>query len=77
MLDQNSGHLDFPIVGARSTAPIPVDWRLSVCDGLYKVSDIVIDGISMAATQRSEVAQMIQRNGGRVESLLAIMRQRR
>jgi phospholipid transport system substrate-binding protein len=65
------------ILRPQGTPPIPVDWRLSVCDGLYKVSDIVIEGISMAATQRSEVAQMIQRNGGRVESLLAIMRQRR
>jgi phospholipid transport system substrate-binding protein len=52
------------ILRPQGTSPIPVDWRLSVCDGLYKVSDIVIDGISMAATQRSEVAQMIQRNGG-------------
>ena len=65
------------IVRPQDAVPIPVDWRPSVCDGLYKVSDIVIDGISMAATQRAEFGQMIQRNGGRVESLLAIMRQRR
>jgi phospholipid transport system substrate-binding protein len=65
------------IIRPLGAAPIPIDWRLSVCDGLYKVSDIVIDGVSMAATQRSEFAQMIQRNGGRVESLLAMMRQRR
>ena len=39
-------------------------------DGLYKISDVVIDGVSMAATQRSEFAQAIQRNGGRVEGLL-------
>jgi phospholipid transport system substrate-binding protein len=65
------------IIRPEGAAPIPIDWHLSVCDGLYKVSDIVIDGISMAATQRSEFAQMIQRNGGRVESLLAMMRQRR
>jgi phospholipid transport system substrate-binding protein len=48
-----------------------------VCDGLYKISDIVVEGVSMAATQRSEFAQMIQRNGGRVENLLATMRQER
>lgn len=44
-------------------APIPVDWGLSVSAGLYKISDIVIDGISTAMSQRSEFAQMIQRNG--------------
>jgi phospholipid transport system substrate-binding protein len=47
-----------------------------VSEGLYKISDIVIDGISMAMTPRSEFAQMIQRNGGQVEGLLAAMRQR-
>jgi len=62
------------IVRPQGAAAIPVDWRLSVSDGVYKVSDIVIDGISMAATQRSEFAQAIQRNGGQVQSLLATMR---
>ena len=65
------------IVRPRGAAPIPIDWRLSVCDGLYKISDLVVDGVSMATTQRSEFAQMIQRNGGRVENLLAMMRQER
>jgi len=65
------------IMRPQGAAPIPIDWRLSVSDGVYKVSDIVIDGISMVTTKRSEFAQMIQRNGGRVESLLAIMREGR
>jgi phospholipid transport system substrate-binding protein len=65
------------IMRPQGAAPIPIDWRLSVSDGVYKVSDIVIDGISMVATKRSEFAQMIQRNGGRVESLLSIMREGR
>jgi phospholipid transport system substrate-binding protein len=65
------------IMRPQGAAPIPVHWRLSVSDGVYKVSDIVIDGISMAATQRSEFAQAIQRNGGQVQNLLATMRQRR
>ena len=65
------------IIRPQGAAPIPIDWRLNVCDGLYKVSDIVVEGVSMAATQRSEFAQMIQRNGGRVENLLATMRQER
>jgi phospholipid transport system substrate-binding protein len=65
------------IIRPQGAAPIPIDWRLSVCDGLYKISDIVVDGVSMSATQRSEFAQMIQRNGGRVENLLAMMRQGR
>jgi phospholipid transport system substrate-binding protein len=47
-----------------------------VCDGVYKISDIVIAGVSMAVTQRSEFAQVIQRNGGQVEGLLSMTREK-
>jgi MlaC protein len=46
--------------------PIEVDWRLAESDGRYKISDVSIDGVSMALTQRSEFAAIVQRNGGRV-----------
>ena len=55
--------------------PIKVDWQLVVSDGRYKISDISIDGVSMALVQRSEFAAIIQRNDGRVASLLATMRE--
>jgi phospholipid transport system substrate-binding protein len=55
--------------------PIKVDWRLSTKDGLYKISDVVIDGASMRASERSEFASVIQRSGGQVQGLLAIMRE--
>jgi phospholipid transport system substrate-binding protein len=55
--------------------PIEVDWRLAVSDGRYKISDVIIDGVSMALTQRSEFAAIVQRNGGRVAGLLATMRE--
>jgi phospholipid transport system substrate-binding protein len=46
-----------------------------VGDGRYKISDVSIDGVSMALVQRSEFAAIIQRNDGRVASLLATMRE--
>lgn len=55
--------------------PIEVDWRLAVSDGRYKISDVSIDGVSMALSQRSEFAGIVQRNGGRVAGLLATMRE--
>jgi phospholipid transport system substrate-binding protein len=55
--------------------PVSVDWRLSARNGSYKISDVVVDGISMAASQRSEFASEIQRDGGQVQALLATMRQ--
>jgi len=55
--------------------PIEVDWRLAVSDERYKISDVSVDGVSMALTQRSEFAAIVQRNGGRVAGLLATMRE--
>jgi phospholipid transport system substrate-binding protein len=55
--------------------PIEVDWRLAVSDERYKINDVSIDGVSMALTQRSEFAAIMQRNGGRVAGLLATMRE--
>jgi phospholipid transport system substrate-binding protein len=54
--------------------PIAIGWRLTRYDNTYKVSDVVIDGISMAITQRSEFASVIQRNGGNLQALLAALR---
>jgi phospholipid transport system substrate-binding protein len=54
--------------------PIEVDWRLEVNDGRYKISDVIVDRVSMALSQRSEFAAIIQRNGGQVSGLLATLR---
>ena len=55
--------------------PIKIDWQLTAGDGLYKISDVIIDGVSMGASERSEFASIIQRSGGQVPGLLATMRE--
>jgi len=57
-------------------APAKVDWRLSRTDGTYKITDVIVDGISMAVTQRSEFASVIQRHGGQVQGLLTLLQQK-
>jgi phospholipid transport system substrate-binding protein len=64
------------IVRAAGAPPIKVDWRLSTRDGLYKISDVIIDGVSMEVSERSEFASVIQRSGGQVQGLLAMMREK-
>ena len=59
----------------QSGSPIPVNWRLGVSDGHYKIEDVTIDGISMELAQHSEIAAIIARNGGQFGPLLATMRQ--
>jgi phospholipid transport system substrate-binding protein len=57
-------------------APIKVDWRLVTEDGAFKINDVIIEGISMMVTQRSEFASVIQRHGGQMGGLLALMREK-
>ncbi len=57
-------------------APIKVDWRLVTENGAFKINDVIIEGISMMMTQRSEFASVIQRHGGQVGGLLALMREK-
>lgn len=53
--------------------PIEVDWQLTVQDGLYKISDVIIDNVSMALSEREAFAWQIQQSGGQVVTLLARM----
>lgn len=86
----NSGGASLRVTGSRGTrsepivvseitrpggVPIKLEWVLTSRNGVYQISDLNLDGVSMAATQRSEFAAMIQRSGGTVAGLLAQMRQ--
>jgi ABC-type transporter MlaC component len=55
--------------------PIKVDWRLTAFNGTYKISDVVIAGLSMAVNGRSQLAGVVERNGGQARAILAVMRQ--
>ncbi|MFP4313746.1 MAG: phospholipid-binding protein MlaC [Alphaproteobacteria bacterium] len=54
---------------------ISIDWRVREKNGKLNVIDIIVEGVSMATTQRSEFASIIQRGGGNVEALLVHLRQ--
>ena len=64
------------IIRPTGTPPVKVDWHLTDRNGAYKISDVTVDGISMAVTQRSEFASVIQRNGGQVAGLIAQLREK-
>ena len=53
-----------------------VDWRLVTDNGAYKINDIIVEGISMGMTQRSEFASVVQRNGRQLRGLIALMREK-
>jgi len=54
---------------------VRLDWRVADEGGL-KISDLVVDGISLRTTYRSDVASVIQNNGGNVAGLIGALRQK-
>lgn len=56
---------------------IQVDWRVRYKDSTYKIVDVIIEGVSMSVTQRSDFASVIQRGGGSIQVLLSHLREKR
>ena len=54
--------------------PLRVDWRVGKIAKGYKINDVVVEGVSMAVTQRQEFSSVIQRNGGEIDALLKLLR---
>ena len=74
--DESGTIVSTDIISPSGDAPIKVDWRLIADHGSFKINDVIIEGISMLVTQRSEFASVIQRHGGQVGGLLELMRER-
>jgi phospholipid transport system substrate-binding protein len=47
----------------QDSAPLRADWRVRSFDGKYKVIDVVVEGVSMLTTQRSEFAAVLRQHG--------------
>jgi phospholipid transport system substrate-binding protein len=54
--------------------PIDVEWRVRNGAQGLRIIDVAVAGVSMATTQRSEFAAVIERNGGNVDSLIQALR---
>ncbi len=55
---------------------VKIDWRVATAVNGFKITDLVVEGISMAVTQRQEFSAVISRNGGDIEALLKLLRQK-
>lgn len=56
--------------------PVRVDWRVRNKDGRYKIVDVIVEGVSMSLTQRSDFSSVIQAGGGNVDVLLNHLRKK-
>ena len=60
------------IVQRSSGPPVKAGWRVREIKDQYKIIDVMVEGISMAVTQRQDFASILKRDG--VEGLLQILR---
>lgn len=57
--------------------PIQIDWRVASRGDIFKITDVVVEGVSMANTQRDEFSSVIASNSGEISALLDILRNKR
>ncbi len=57
--------------------PAKIEWHVrKEADGSFKIVDVSVEGISMALTQRDEIAAVADRSGGTVEGLNKALQER-
>jgi phospholipid transport system substrate-binding protein len=71
--DAGSGIVVHSRIDMPSSEDIRVDWRLRSVGDAFAIVDIIVEGVSMAVTQRSEFASVIQSRGG-VDGLIEALR---
>jgi len=49
---------------------ILIDWKIFEKNGELRIYDVILEGISMSITQRSEYASVIQNGGGKIQALI-------
>jgi phospholipid transport system substrate-binding protein len=54
--------------------PIRVEWKTHQKDGKPLVTDVIVEGVSMAFTQRQQFESVIQNNGGKIDALFSAMK---
>ncbi len=59
-------------ISQTNAEPLRVDYRVRAQQGDYKIVDVLVEGISLIRTQRSEFASIINREG--FDGLLELMR---
>jgi phospholipid transport system substrate-binding protein len=61
-------------INRKGAETIRVDWRVQQSQDRLAITDVIVEGVSMAVTQRSEFASVIQSKGGKVAGLIDALR---
>ena len=66
----------FSIVKLPNGEPARVDWTVDRAGDGYKISDVKVEGLSLADTHRQEFASVISKNGGSVAALIELLKKK-
>lgn len=72
--DGDNGAWVFSDIGQKGEEPVEVQWRVRQVGADLKIVDVVVEGVSLIVTQRSEFASVLQHNNGSVPELTARLR---
>ena len=53
--------------------PLRVDWRVRPTNAGPKLVDVIVEGLSLAVAQRAEFVRLLRRNGGSINTLIALL----
>jgi phospholipid transport system substrate-binding protein len=67
----SSGYLVNSVAHLQGEAPFAVDWQVSDKSGRDKMFNIIIEGISLLATERTEITAMLDQRKGDLNKLIA------
>ncbi len=62
------------IIRAAGAAPLQVDWKVFNTAKGMRILDVIVNGVSMSLTYRSEYANVYNSRGGSIEGLLSALR---
>lgn len=63
-------------IDAEGSKPVKVNWRIRGAGQEFKITDVLVEGVSMSVTQRDEFASVIRQGGGRIDGLLRMLRKK-
>ena len=66
----------FSTVKLPNGEPARVDWTVGHAGDSYKISDVKVEGLSLAETHRQEFVSVISKNGGRVATLIDVLKKK-
>lgn len=70
----DSGDVVVSSVVEGNGSPVLVDWRVRAKGGAYRIIDVMVEGVSMAVTQRNDFAGVIQQGGGTIDALIEYLK---